>query len=81
MGERVIALRIRESAKVVVVGMVFLDNDNYMIYERTERRRAAGFCFHLSFGKSLWRFLGHVGFFQNKEKRLPIDLDCTSSTE
>src|ERR1700680_1982773 len=49
VGERVIALRVRESAKVVVVGMVFLDDDHYMIHKRTERYRAAGFRFHLSF--------------------------------
>src|ERR1700730_7817671 len=67
VGERVIALRIWESTKVVVVGMVFLDDDHYVIHKRTKRCRAHGFRFYLSVSKSLWRFPGHVGFLQNKD--------------
>ena len=56
VGERVIALRIWESTKVVVVGMVFLDDDYYVIHKRAERCCAAGSRFYLGLSRSRWRF-------------------------
>src|ERR1700681_205989 len=44
-----IALRVRKRAKVVVVGMVFLDDDHHVIDKRTETYSAAGFRFHAGF--------------------------------
>ena len=56
VSETGIALGVRKRAKVVVVGMVFLDDDYYVIHKRAERCCAAGSRFYLGLSRSRWRF-------------------------